>query len=382
MIVPQERHIHDFTPIQYPADSSDANVITTHFSYKSIHDSILKLDILGHDAPTTIRHLQDMTGIAPADIPMQDQETMAIFSEKNANISTLGIPEFGTGFVQEMLSDTRPTTFGELIRISGLSHGTDVWLGNAKDLIDQGIAELKETICTRDDIMRSLILQGLEKKDSFTIMERVRKGKGLTEDMIEKMEAKEVPQWYIDSCQKIKYMFPKAHAVAYVLMSYRIAWFKVHQPAAFYASYLTIKIQDLPKEILIGAKETSQALVELRDKKKQEGKLSAKEEAELSMLTIGEEMFNRGIQIAPIDLYESPATRFTCDGNTVIPPLRAVPGVSDAMARDVAEERAEHEFSSQDDLLKRTRLNKTAMEGLRYVGALEGLPETNQLSFF
>lgn len=382
MIVPQERHIHDFTPIQYPADSSDTDVITTHFSYKSIHESILKLDILGHDAPMTIRHLEDMTGIHPDEIPMQDPETMAIFSLTSPKISTLGIPEFGTGFVQEMLSDTRPTTFGELVRISGLSHGTDVWLGNAKDLIDQNIATLKEAICTRDDIMRSLILQGLEKKDSFTIMENVRKGRGLKDDMIQKMRENDVPEWYIESCQKIKYMFPKAHAVAYVLMSYRIAWFKVHHPAAFYASYFTIKIQDVPKELLLGEKETNQALHALKEKRKEEGKLSAKEDAEFSMLTVGLEMFERGLTFAPIDLYTSPALRFDCDGTVVVPPLRAVPAVSEAMACDVDEERKGSEFTSQDDLMRRTRLNKTALEGLRSVGALEGLPETNQLSFF
>lgn len=382
MIVPEERHIHDFTPIQRPADSTDTDIITTHFSYREISKSILKLDILGHDVPTTIRLLQDMTGIAPDKIPMDDRRTMDIFSGQatQTDISTLGIPEFGTNFVQEMLRDTHPTTFGELVRISGLSHGTDVWLGNAKNLIDDGIAELKDTICTRDDIMRSLILWGLEKKDSFDIMESVRKGRGLTPEMSEKMRAKGVPEWYIDSCLKIKYMFPKAHAVAYVLMSYRIAWFKVHYPAAFYASFFTIKIADIPAALLAGQKECAESQIALLAKKRNE-KLSAKEESELLMLTIGLEMYARGITMAPIDLYASPVHAFDAKDKLVIPSLRAVPSVSDAMATDLGEER-DREFTSQEDILQRTRLNKTAMEGLRSVGALEGLAETNQLSFF
>lgn len=382
MIVPQERHIHDFTPIQHPADSADSSIITTHFSYKKISDSILKLDILGHDVPTTIRLLQDMTGIGPDEVPMDDARTMDIFSGNGREplISTLGIPEFGTPFVQEMLKDTHPSTFGELVRISGLSHGTDVWLGNAKTLIDEGIAVLKDTICTRDDIMRSLILWGLEKKDSFDIMERVRKGRGLTPEMMEKMRAADVPEWYIDSCLKIKYMFPKAHAVAYVLMSYRIAWFKVHHPAAFYASFFTIKIGDMPAALLAGQQECARAQLFLLDKKKHE-KLSAKEEAELTMLTVGCEMFARGITLSPIHLYDSPVHAFSAKDTVVIPPLRAVPAVSDSMATDLGEQRSTP-FTSQEDILLRTRLNKTAMEGLRSVGALEGLPETNQLSFF
>lgn len=382
MIVPQERHIHDFTPIQHPADSADSSIVTTHFSYKTISNSILKLDILGHDVPTTIRLLQDMTGIRPEDVPMNDQRTMDIFSGNGREplISTLGIPEFGTPFVQEMLKDTHPSTFGELVRISGLSHGTDVWLGNAKTLIDEGTAVLKETICTRDDIMRGLILWGLEKKDSFDIMERVRKGKGLSAEMMEKMRANGVPEWYIDSCLKIKYMFPKAHAVAYVLMSYRIAWFKVHHPAAFYAAFYTIKIGDLPGALLAGQKECAEAQMALMQKKRNE-KLSAKEETELMMFTVGAEMFARGITMAPIDLYDSPVHAFSATETEVIPPLRAVPAISDAMATDLGTERS-REFSSQEDMLQRTRLNKTAMEGLRTVGALDGLPETNQLSFF
>lgn len=383
MIVPQERHIHDFTPIQHPADSSDTSVITTHFSYKKIHESILKLDILGHDVPTTIRLLEDMTGIKPDAVPMRDPDTMEIFSGQNdPPISTLGIPEFGTQFVQGMLAGTHPKTFGELVRISGLSHGTDVWLGNAKDLIDSGTAQLRDTICTRDDIMRSLILAGLEKKMSFQIMENVRKGRGLTPEMVEQMRAKEVPEWYIDSCKKIKYMFPKSHAVAYVLMSYRIAWFKVHRPAAFYASFFTIKIQDIPKEILQGQRETTEAFLELSARKKEFTKLTAKEEAEMIMLDVASEMYRRGITIGKFDLYDSPALQFSCKEDVVIPPLRAIPGVSDAMAQDLGEERHRGPFTSKDDLLARTKLNKNAMEGLAMFSMLDDLPDTNQLSFF
>lgn len=383
MIVPKERHIHDFTPIQHPADSKDSSVITTHFSYKTISESILKLDILGHDVPTTIRMLHDLTGIDPSTVPMRDRETMEVFSgHPGSDISTIGIPEFGTKFVQDMLSDTHPTTFGELVRISGLSHGTDVWIGNAKELIDQGTAELKDTICTRDDIMRSMILAGLEKKMSFQIMESVRKGRGLRPEMVEAMRAKGVPEWYIESCIKIKYMFPKAHAVAYVLMSYRIAWFKVHHPAAFYASYFTIKIQDVPKAILLGQKETMEALIELNGKKNSFQKLSAKEEAEVVLLEAASEMFRRGITVGSIDLYDSPAMQFGAHKDQILPPLRAVPGISDAMAADLDEERKKFSFTSQDDILYRTKLNKNAMEGLREMGVLDGLSETNQMSFF
>src|SRR5690606_30338853 len=254
MVVPKGNNIHEFTPIQHPADSKNSGIITTHFDYHSISDILVKLDILGHDDPTVIRMLEDITSIDATNIPLDDAATMAIFSSTKSlglapeqigsEVGTYGVPEFGTKFVRQMLIDTRPTTFAELIRISGLSHGTDVWLNNAQLLIKNGVAELSEVICTRDDIMIYLMHKGLEPTDAFKIMERVRKGRGLTEEQEDKMLKHDVPNWFIDSCKKIKYMFPKAHAAAYVLMAFRIAYFKVHYPEAFYATYFTVKADD------------------------------------------------------------------------------------------------------------------------------------------
>ncbi|MDU2709586.1 MAG: PolC-type DNA polymerase III, partial [Finegoldia magna] len=261
MIVPRDKDIEDFCPVQHPADDVNSDIITTHFNYKSISGRILKLDLLGHDVPTIIKMLSDMTGVDPLTIPMDDKETMSIFSSIDAlhfeelidglDIGTLGIPEFGTNFVRGMLRDTTPKTFSELVRISGLSHGTNVWLNNAQDLIRDGVVELKDTICTRDDIMIYLINKGLEKKRSFKIMETVRKNRLLDEDTLNYMTENGVPDWYIESCKTIEYLFPKAHAVAYVMMSYRIAYFKVHYPEAFYSTFFTIKLQDYPGDVIV-----------------------------------------------------------------------------------------------------------------------------------
>ena len=252
IVVPDYMDIYDFTPVQFPADDQSSAWMTTHFDFHSIHDNVLKLDILGHDDPTMIRMLQDLSGIDPKTIPVDDKETMGIFSSPEplgvtseqilCKTGTFGVPEFGTGFVRQMLEDTKPTTFSELVRISGLSHGTDVWLGNAQDLIRSGTCDLSSVICCRDDIMVYLMYNGLEPSLAFKTMEFVRKGKGLTDDMVEAMVDNEVPDWYLDSCRKIKYMFPKAHAAAYVLMAVRIAYFKVHYPLYYYASYFTVRI--------------------------------------------------------------------------------------------------------------------------------------------
>ncbi|MEW3513885.1 PolC-type DNA polymerase III, partial [Clostridium butyricum] len=254
MVIPNYKEVYDITPIQYPANDVNCGVITTHFDYHSISGRILKLDILGHDVPTIIRMIEDITGLDATTIPLDDKETMSIFTstealgvtpeEINCPIGSLAIPEFGTSFVRQMLLDTKPTTFAELVRISGLSHGTDVWLNNAQDLVVDKVVEFKDVISTRDDIMNYLLFKGLPPKMAFTIMENVRKGKGLKPEFIEEMNKHDVPQWYVDSCQKIKYMFPKAHAVAYVMMSFRLAYYKVHYPAAFYATYFTTKAQD------------------------------------------------------------------------------------------------------------------------------------------
>ena len=260
MIVPDDKDIHDFCPIQRPADDTSSEVITTHFDYHSISGCLLKLDILGHDDPTVIRMLEDLTGVDARDITIGEKNTMGIFSSTeplgikpediNSQVGTFAIPEFGTKFVRQMLVDTKPTTFAELIRISGLSHGTDVWLNNAQDLIRNNITTLSNVISTRDDIMLYLIQAGLEPKTAFKIMEDVRKGKGLKEEYEKEMREKNVPAWYIDSCKKIKYMFPKAHAAAYVMMAFRIAWFKVNYPKEFYATYFTVKADDFDAELM------------------------------------------------------------------------------------------------------------------------------------
>ena len=346
MIVPHNKEIYDFTPIQYPADDPTSETKTTHFSYKSISGRILKLDLLGHDVPTIIKHLGDLTGVDPLNIPMDDKETLNIFYSTDSlklmdnkykdSVGTLGIPEYGTNFVRQMLLDTRPKTLTELIRISGLSHGTDVWLGNAQELIKKGIP-LNETICTRDDIMTFLIFKGLENKRSFKIMETVRKGKSLNEETESYMRENGIPEWYIESCKKIKYLFPKAHAVAYVMMSYRIAYFKVHYPEAFYATYFTTKIDNYPGNLIF------KGLTAIQTKMKEIeelGKLASQKEQDVyDILEVAEEMYLRGIVASKVDLERSDSSRFLIDGNgKILPPFRALDFVSDVNSVSIYEE--------------------------------------------
>ncbi|WP_083273296.1 PolC-type DNA polymerase III [Geosporobacter ferrireducens] len=390
MVVPNYKEIYDFCPIQYPANDGSSGVITTHFDYHSISGRLLKLDILGHDVPTIIRMLQDLTGLEPTQIPLDDQETVKIFTsleplkivydDFECETGSLGIPEFGTKFVRQMLVDTKPTTFAELVRISGLSHGTDVWLNNAQDLVRQGIAELKDVISTRDDIMNYLIYKGLPPKSAFKIMENVRKGKGLNSADEEIMKQNNVPQWYINSCNKIKYMFPKAHAAAYVMMSFRIAYFKVHYPLAFYATYFTTKASDFDAELVAKGRE------HVRDKIKELESLgnnaSQKEKDLLTVLEVVHEMYCRGFGFCKVDLYESDAERFKISGNNLLPPIRALQGVGENAARSICESRKEGEFISLQHLRESAKLTKTVIETLQTHGCLEGLPDTNQLSLF
>lgn len=390
MIVPHDKDIYDFCPVQHPADDPNSDIITTHFNYKSISGRILKLDLLGHDVPTIIKMLSDITGIDPLNIPLDDEETMKIFSSgeclnpihefSTMDIGTLGIPEFGTNFVRQMLRDTRPTTFSELVRISGLSHGTDVWLNNAQDLIRDGIVELKDTICTRDDIMIYLISKGLDKKKSFQIMERVRKGKSLSDETLEYMRSFDVPEWYIDSCEKIKYMFPKAHAVAYVLMSYRIAYFKVHHPEAFYATFFTIKIADYPGDLICqGLEAIQERMQEIKDMGKE---ASPKDLSTFSVLEVAEEMCARGINSSKVDLEKSDALTFkVLEKGFIQPPFRALEGVSDAHSLAIKDVVENEEFISIEDFRKKTKINKNALESLKNHGVLDHLPDTNQISF-
>lgn len=390
MVVPRHLDIHDFTPIQHPANDQETTVRTTHFDYHSISGRILKLDLLGHDDPTSIRMLQDLTGVSPEEIPLDDPETMAIFSstdplgvtpeEIGTTVGTLGIPEFGTSFVRQMLVETKPTTFAELIRISGLSHGTDVWLNNAQELIRSGQAKLAEVISVRDDIMNYLIQKGLEPGKAFWIMEHVRKGKGLTVEEEAYMRENNVPEWYIDSCKKIKYMFPKAHAAAYVMMAFRIAYFKVHYPEAFYATYFTTKAGDFDAQLISQGYEH---ILKVKQKLEERGNdLTAKEKGVLTILEIVIEAMARGIKFTTVDLYRSDAYRFKITDDGLLPPLVSLEGLGNSAAASIAATREEGEFTSIEDLVNRTRISKTVVEIMQKHGTLEGLPEKNQLSLF
>lgn len=390
MIVPSNRDIHEFCPIQYPANDVNAGVITTHFDYHSISGRLLKLDILGHDVPTIIRMLEDITKLNAQHIPLDDQKTMSIFTSTDTlgidsedykcEVGTLGIPEFGTKFVRQMLIDTQPKTFAELVRISGLSHGTDVWINNAQELVRSNVAELKDVISTRDDIMNYLILKGLPAKSSFKIMENVRKGKGLRPEDEALMRENSVPEWYVDSCNKIKYMFPKAHAVAYVMMSFRIAFFKVHYPESFYATYFTMKAEDFDADLVTKGKEiVKKKIIELEN---MGNNMTAKEKNLLTVLEVALEMFCRGIELLSVDLYKSDADKFIIIENKLLPPLKSLQGVGQNAARSIALERDKGEFLSIEDLRMRTKITKTVIETLINHGCIQELPVTNQLCLF
>ncbi|MCI1857925.1 MAG: PolC-type DNA polymerase III [Sporolactobacillus sp.] len=390
VVVPRDMDIYDFTPIQYPADDKNAEWRTTHFDFHSIHDNILKLDILGHDDPTVIRMLQDLSGIDPKKIPIDDPDTMKIFSSTESlgvkpeqihcKTGVLGIPEFGTRFVRQMLDDTKPTTFAELVQISGLSHGTDVWLGNAQVLIENGTCVLRDVISCRDDIMLDLMHMGLEPSHAFRIMEFVRKGRGLKDEWITEMKENHVPDWYVQSCLKIKYMFPKAHATAYVLMAFRIAYFKVHHPILFYATYFSVRADDFDVDVM---KQGTPRIKEKMEEIERKGNDAAtKEKSLLTVLEVALEMCERGFRFQSIDLYHSDATRFLVDGDSLIPPFNAIPGIGTNAAKAIAQTRKEGKFLSKEDLQKRARISKTVVEYLDSQGCLEGLPEANQLSLF
>ena len=389
IVVPTERDVHEFSPIQHPADDIKSDIITLHFDYHSIDQNLLKLDILGHDDPTVIRMLEDLTGIDLTKIPMGDPETMSLFSKTDAlgvtpddiesDVGTFAVPEFGTKFVRQMLLDTKPTTFSELVRISGLSHGTDVWLNNAQDLIKAGTTTLSKAICTRDDIMIYLIHHGLPNDMAFKIMESVRKGKGLTPDMESLMKEHDVPDWYILSCKKIKYMFPKAHAVAYVTMAYRIAYCKVHHPNAFYATYFTVRADDFDFILMGGGKEKL-----LENKRMIESKedISDKEKNVITIMEVCNEMYARGIKFLPVDLYKSHSFKFIPTEEGLLPPLNALPNLGTNAAKAIEQAREEEEFSSIEDLQQRSKVTKTVIEVLRNSGVLKDLPESSQLTFF
>lgn len=390
IVVPDDRDIYDFTPIQYPADDRNSAWKTTHFDFGSIEDNLLKLDILGHDDPTVIRMLQDLSGIDPQTIPLDDEKVMEIFSSTSSlgvteeqigcKTGTLGVPEFGTAFVRQMLEETKPNTFAELVIISGLSHGTDVWLGNAQELINNGTCEIGDVIGCRDDIMVYLMQQGLEASLAFTIMESVRKGRGLKDEWKTEMKKNNVPNWYIDSCEKIKYMFPKAHASAYVLMAVRIAYFKVHYPIYFYAAYFSIRASDFELNTMVKG---SPALRNRIQEIKQKGNdASPKEKTLLTVLEVSLEMWERGFKFKKVDLYRSSATDFIVEDDALLPPLNVVDGLGTNAALNVVEARKDGEFLSKEDLRERSRISKTVIEHLDAHGTLEGMEEKNQLSLF
>ena len=391
IVLPVGEDINSFTPVQHPANDMTTSTITTHFDYHSIDHNLLKLDILGHDDPTMIRMLQDLTGLDPQTIPLDDPTVMSLFMNTSAlgvtpeeingiPLGCLGIPEFGTEFAMQMVIDAKPKEFSDLIRISGLSHGTDVWLGNAQTLIEEGKATISTAICTRDDIMIYLINMGLDSELSFTIMESVRKGKGLKPEWEAEMIAHDVPDWYIWSCKKIKYMFPKAHAAAYVMMAWRIAYCKVFYPLAYYAAYFSIRATGFDYEIMCQGKERLEYFY--KDFTKRKDSLSNKEKDVYRDMKIVQEMYARGFEFMPIDIYRATPDRFQIIDGKLMPALNTIEGMGDNAAIAVAEAAKDGKFLSKDDFRARTKATKTVIDLMGDLGLLGDMPESNQLSLF
>ena len=392
VVLPLGEMIYSFTPVQHPANDMATKTITTHFDYHSIDHNLLKLDILGHDDPTMIRMLQDLIGLDPVkDIPLDCREVMSLFQDTSAlgitpediggcKLGALGVPEFGTDFAMQMLLDTKPKYFSDLVRIAGLAHGTDVWLGNAQTLIQEGKATIQTAICTRDDIMVYLIQQGLEEGTAFTIMESVRKGKGLKPEWEEEMSAHGVPDWYIWSCKKIKYMFPKAHAAAYVMMAWRIAYCKVFYPLAYYASFFSIRASAFSYEIMCLGREKLES--HLADYKRRSDSLSKKEQDTLRDMRIVQEMYARGFDFLPMDIYKARARHFQVMGNKLMPSINSIDGLGEKAADSIEEAAKDGPFLSKEDFRNRTRVSKTICDLMGELGILKDLPETNQLSLF
>ena len=391
VVVPKEREIYDFTPVQHPADKSEAGTITTHFDFNAMHDTILKLDILGHDDPTMLKMLGDLTGVDVRTIPIPDTKVMSLFKSTEAlgipdgtapsGTATLGLPELGTFMAREMIKETRPTRFFDLVQLMGLSHGTDVWKGNAQDLIRSGTCTIEEVIGCRDSIMTWLIYKNLPPKASFDIMEKVRKGKGVSAEHEQLMRDNNVPEWYIDSCKKIRYMFPKAHAAAYTISSLRIAWFKVYYPEEYYCAYFTVRADEfdskrmcLPPSVIRQSREKLRAI--FREGPDREQKI-------YYILELVEEMQLRGIDFLPIDLYQSEATIFIkTEPGKIRPPLNAIPSISSAISENIVRARADGPFKSRDELMRRAGIGQSAIDTLAEAGCLEGLPATSQIDLF
>ena len=397
IVLPLGENIYSFTPVQHPANDMTTDIITTHFDYHSIDHNLLKLDILGHDDPTMIRMLQDLTGVDPQTIPLDSPEVMSLFQNTSAlgiepediggcKLGALGIPEFGTDFAMQMLIDTKPQAFSDLVRIAGLSHGTDVWLGNAQTLIQEGKATISTAICTRDDIMTYLIGKGLDSEEAFTIMERVRKGAVANGKCKEWPEYKQdmldhgVPDWYVWSCEKIKYMFPKAHAAAYVMMAWRIAWCKVFYPLAYYAAFFSIRATSFNYELMCQGKERLEYF--MHDYERRKDTLSKKEQDTYKDMRIVQERYARGFEFLPIDLYKAKAHHFQIIDNKLMPSISTIDGLGDKAADAVVEAAKDGKFLSRDDFRQRTKVSKTVIDLMVDLGILSDLPESNQLSLF
>ena len=396
IVIPGYMDVYDFSPVAFPAEDVNAEWQTTHFDFHAIHDNILKLDILGHDDPTMIRKLQDLSGMDASTIPMDDPDVMKIFAGTEvlgvtpeqifSKTGTLGVPEMGTTFVRGMLEETKPSTFAELLQISGLSHGTDVWLGNAQELIKQGIANLAKVIGCRDDIMVYLIHAGLDESMAFTIMERVRKGMWNKmgdeerDTYIAAMRENNVPEWYIDSCSKIKYMFPKAHAAAYIMMALRVAYFKVHMPIYYYCAWFSIRANAFDLKVMgDGLPAVKARMAEIRGKGFEASNV---ENALFGTLELCNEMLERGFKFGKLDLYRSEASEFIIEGDTLIPPFSAMDGLGGNVARQLVKAREDGEFLSKTELRKRAGVSQTLVDKMDEMGILGNMPEDNQLSLF
>ncbi len=391
IVLPIGEEIYSFTPVQHPANDMTTDIVTTHFDYHSIDHNLLKLDILGHDDPTMIRMLEDLTGIDARKIPLDDPSVMSLFSGTEAlgispediggcRLGALGIPEFGTEFAIQMLIDTKPRYFSDLVRIAGLSHGTDVWLGNAQTLIEEGKATISTAICTRDDIMIYLISMGMDSELSFTIMESVRKGKGLKPEWETEMKNHGVPDWYIWSCKKIKYMFPKAHAAAYVMMAYRIAYCKIFYPLAYYAAYFSIRASGFDYELMCMGRD--RLLHHIADYEKRQDSLTKKEQDTYRDMKVVREMYARGFEFLPIDIYKSEAVRFQIVDGKLLPSLSTIGGLGDKAAVAIVDAVKDGPFLSRDDFRNRTKVSKTIVDLMTDLKILDGLPESDQLSLF